>query len=85
MFKVENVENVLAIEILSACQALEFLRPLKSTKPIEAVYALIRSHVPALEEDRYMSPDMNKVADLIKSGEIWRVALAALNEPTDIE
>lgn len=42
---VENVERVIAIELLAACQAIEFLRPLKSTKPLEAVYALVRDVV----------------------------------------
>lgn len=36
---------VLAIELLAACQALEFLRPLKTTTPLEKVYELLRSVV----------------------------------------
>ncbi|KAM6987055.1 histidine ammonia-lyase-like [Aplochiton taeniatus] len=42
---VEHVEQVLAIELLAACQALEFLRPLKTTAPLEKVYDLVRSVV----------------------------------------
>lgn len=34
---------VLAIELLCACQGIEFLRPLKTTQPLESVYALVRS------------------------------------------
>ena len=34
---VKNLENVLAIELLAACQALEFKRPLHTTEPLEAV------------------------------------------------
>ena len=34
---VENLENVLAIELMAACQALEFRRPQLTTKPLEAV------------------------------------------------
>lgn len=81
---VENVEHVLAIEILSACQALEFLRPLRSTKPIEAVYKRVREVVPALQTDRFMSPDMNAVTALVRNGEIWRVAQDALLQPSDL-
>ena len=40
---VENVERVIAIELLAACQAIEFLRPLKTTDPLEEVYNLVRS------------------------------------------
>ena len=34
---VKNLENVLAIELMAACQALEFKRPLRTTEPLEAV------------------------------------------------
>lgn len=34
---------VLAIELLAACQAVEFLRPLKTTEPLEEIYNLIRT------------------------------------------
>ena len=37
--------TVLAIELLAACQALEFRRPLKTTEPLEAVYNLVRTVV----------------------------------------
>lgn len=42
---VENVERIIAIELLASIQAMEFLRPLKSTEPIEAVYKLVREQV----------------------------------------
>ncbi len=40
---VEHVEQVLAIELLAACQGLEFHRPKKTTKPLEEVYELVRT------------------------------------------
>lgn len=43
---IENVERVVAIELLAACQAIEFLRPLKTTAPLEEVHAVVRSVVP---------------------------------------
>ncbi|XP_019400620.1 PREDICTED: histidine ammonia-lyase isoform X1 [Crocodylus porosus] len=42
---IEHVEQVLAIELLAACQGIEFLRPLKTTTPLEKVYDLVRSVV----------------------------------------
>jgi histidine ammonia-lyase len=39
---VKNVEKVLAIEYLAACQGIDFLRPLKTTQPLEAVHSLLR-------------------------------------------
>ena len=37
--------SVLAIELLAACQGIEFLRPLKTTEPLEAVHSLVRKVV----------------------------------------
>ncbi|AWP08206.1 Histidine ammonia-lyase isoform 2 [Scophthalmus maximus] len=42
---IEHVEQVLAIELLAACQGIEFLRPLRTTTPLEKVYELVRSVV----------------------------------------
>uniref|UniRef100_A0A8C6VL09 Histidine ammonia-lyase n=1 Tax=Naja naja TaxID=35670 RepID=A0A8C6VL09_NAJNA len=42
---IEHVEQVLAIELLAACQGIEFLRPLRTTTPLEKVYDLVRSVV----------------------------------------
>ncbi|GFO42755.1 histidine ammonia-lyase [Plakobranchus ocellatus] len=68
---VQHVEQVLAIELLAACQALEFLRPLKTTAPLEEVYRLVRNIVPAWTKDRYMSPDILAVTQLLQEEKIW--------------
>jgi histidine ammonia-lyase len=70
---VENVEHVLAIEILCACQAIEFFRPLRTTEPLEAVHALVRKHVEPWVTDRHMSPSIEACVALIRSGEMARV------------
>uniref|UniRef100_T1IGS0 Histidine ammonia-lyase n=1 Tax=Strigamia maritima TaxID=126957 RepID=T1IGS0_STRMM len=69
---VENVENVIAIELMAACQAIEFLRPLKSTMPLERVYETVRTVVKPLDKDRFMSPDIEAVAQLLREESIWR-------------
>jgi histidine ammonia-lyase len=38
----KNVERILAIEYLAACQGIDFLRPLKTTQPLEAIHSLLR-------------------------------------------
>jgi histidine ammonia-lyase len=43
---VEHVEAVLAMELLAACQGMEFLKPLKSTPALQKVYDLVRSVSP---------------------------------------
>ncbi|TKS73639.1 Histidine ammonia-lyase [Collichthys lucidus] len=62
---VEHVEQVLAIELLAACQGIEFLRPLRTTTPLEKVYELVRSVVKPWIKDRFMSPDIEAVHRLL--------------------
>jgi len=69
---VENVEFVLAIELLCACQALDFERPLKTTTPLEAVYNLVRTKVKTWDKDRFMSPEIESVTELIRTNQIWK-------------
>merc|ERR1712212_1059803 len=68
---VRNVEKVIAIELLAACQAIEFLRPLKTTQPLEEVYKVVRSVVAPWDKDRYMSPDIQNSTKLLKEEKIW--------------
>jgi histidine ammonia-lyase len=62
-----NVENVIAIELLAACQALEFGDTTKMAPATKIAYDLVRAVVPKLEEDRVMYHDINKVFALVKS------------------
>jgi histidine ammonia-lyase len=55
-----NVEKVLAIELFSAAQALEFRRPLKSSAKIEEVIAAFRKEVSFVDKDRVLHEDMMK-------------------------
>jgi histidine ammonia-lyase len=67
---VENVEYVLAVELLAACQGINFLRPLKSTKALEAVHALVRTVVKPWDNDRVMHVDIDAAAELIRTGKV---------------
>lgn len=62
----DNLENILAIELLSACQAIEFRRPLKSSELLEFAHDYVRDFVGFASEDRIFADDINKVAGLIK-------------------
>lgn len=70
---VEHTEAVLAMELLAACQGMEFLKPLKSTEPLQRIYELVRKISPALEEDRFMHPEVQKVIELVRNNKIWEV------------
>ncbi len=54
----DNVEKVLAIELLTAIQALEFRRPLKSSPQIEEIVTAFRKQVSFNEQDRILHDDM---------------------------
>ncbi len=65
---VDNAEIALAGEILAACQALEFRKPLEPGEGTRLAYALVREVVPALQRDRPASPDIEAVRRLIRAG-----------------
>ncbi|XP_072418494.1 histidine ammonia-lyase-like isoform X1 [Chiloscyllium punctatum] len=71
---IEHVEQVLAIELLAACQGIEFLRPLKTTTPLEKVYDLVRTLVRPWIKDRFMAPDIDVVHHLLVEQKVWEVA-----------
>lgn len=61
----DNLESILAIELLTACQAIEFRRPLKSSAILEYAHDYVREFVSFAEEDRIFADDINKVRKLI--------------------
>lgn len=63
----DNLEFILAIELLSACQAIEFRRPLKSSALLEFAHDEVRKEVSFASEDRVFANDINKVAAMIKN------------------
>ena len=62
----ENLERVLAIELLNAAQALEFRRPLKSSKTIEKFIAEYRKTVEFVRVDKVMYTEIAKSVDFIQ-------------------
>lgn len=63
----KNVEKVLAIELLTAAQAIEFLKPLKCGKGTSIVYDEIRKKVKPLDKDRLLHTDIEKVISLVEN------------------
>jgi len=62
----DNLEYILAIELLTACQAIEFRRPLKSSALLEFAHEHVRQFVGFASEDRIFAEDINRVAGMIK-------------------
>jgi histidine ammonia-lyase len=69
---VELATEVVAIEILAACQAIDLLAPLTTSPPLARVHAAIRARVPVLGADRPPAPDLAAIRDLIATGAIER-------------
>jgi histidine ammonia-lyase len=67
---IRNVERVLAIEAIIACQAIDLHKPLKPAPKLEKVYNRIRAVSKFLDTDRSMSKEIETVAALIRSGAI---------------
>lgn len=63
---VENLYRILAIELMAACQALEFRRPMRSSSAIEELVADFREVVPVLQEDRQLSLDLEASVAFVK-------------------
>ena len=63
---VENVYSVLAIELLTAAQALHFRRPLKTSAYLEQLVHNFRTHIPFIEEDRLLHTEMKKAEEFLK-------------------
>jgi histidine ammonia-lyase len=61
----DNLEYILAIELLSACQAIEFRRPLKSSAILEYAHDVVREKVSFAEEDRIFAEDINAINGII--------------------
>jgi len=76
---VSNVETVVAIELLAACQAIEFLRPMTTTSPLEEVHRTVRSTVTEWDQDRFMAPDIEAAIKLLREGKIWEVVVPYFN------
>ena len=62
---VGRAREVIAIEILCACQAIDLLAPRTTSTPLARVHALVRSRVPTLAGDRAPSPDIVAITELI--------------------
>jgi len=74
---VANTARVLAVELLAACEAVEFHRPLRSSAALEAVVARVRQHVQNHGQDRVLGPEIEALAGLLAGGDVLEAAEAA--------
>lgn len=67
---VENLEKILAIEMLTAAQGFDFRKPMKSNILLDEMHDLIREHISFADTDRLFYGDIEKAIKLLQSKEI---------------
>ncbi|WP_374661078.1 histidine ammonia-lyase [Inhella sp.] len=72
----DNTGHILAIEFLAAAQGIDFLRPLASSPPLEALHASLRQHCASMPADHYLAPDIERANALL-----WQGTLRAAGAP----
>jgi histidine ammonia-lyase len=77
---IRNTEIVVAIQLMSAAQGLDFKLPLKPGKGTEAAYKVIRKKLTRLIDDRPLYPDIEIVTDLVRDGSIIDAVEQAIGE-----
>ncbi|ETO93634.1 histidine ammonia-lyase [Legionella oakridgensis] len=66
---IDNTATILAIELLAACQGLEFHAPLKTSPKLQTIYHKVRESVASYEVDRYFAPDIAIIKQRLLAGE----------------
>jgi histidine ammonia-lyase len=61
----DNLEYILAIELMSASQAIEFRRPLKSSEILEFAHEYVRQFVEFAREDRIFAEDIERIRSIV--------------------
>lgn len=74
----DNASAVIGIELLAACQGIDFHAPLTSSDALEVARGHLRAEVPTLEDDRHFHPDIEAATALIRSGSLVAAAPASL-------
>jgi len=62
---IENSIGIIAIELLAAAQAIDFLRPLKTSFALEEVHAKIRAKIKFYDKDRFFAPDIEAMRKIL--------------------
>ncbi|MFN3305427.1 MAG: histidine ammonia-lyase [Roseateles sp.] len=65
---IDNTAHIVAIELLAAAQGIDFLRPLQSSAPVEALHARLRQDCASSPADHYLAPDIERATALVQAG-----------------
>ena len=77
----DNAMVVIGIEWMAAAQGCDFHAPLRTSAPLAAAVALLRTRVAHLSDDRHIQPDMQAAIDMVKSGALLQCASPHTRDP----
>jgi len=69
-----NLNAILGVEAICGVQGIGFRAPLKTSVPLQRVIARLREAIPAIEADRYLAPDLESAAALVRGGDLVSAA-----------
>jgi len=70
---INNLKKILSIELLCACQAFDFRRPLRSSKILESCHTYIRNKIPHVTEDSILSEYINTATKILRSNDLLKI------------
>jgi histidine ammonia-lyase len=66
----QNLASIIAIELLTSVQGIEFRAPIETSPPLLKVMQVVREHVKRLENDRYLADDIARVKEMVMKRDI---------------
>ena len=66
----ENLQVILGVEAMCAAQGVEFRAPLRTSAPLQRTLTRLRADIPALQDDRFIAPDLANAAALVAKGNL---------------
>lgn len=78
-----NTGSIVAIELMCGAQGIDFLAPLKTSEPLQALHQQIRNEVPFFDKDRLLAPEIALMTERVLNGDFLaqhRELLVALTE-----
>ena len=69
------LERVLATELMCAAEGIEYRRPLRAGRGVEAAHAMVRERVAKLDGDRSLGSDLDTLTEMVRSGSLADISL----------
>lgn len=73
-----NLHSIVAIELLAACQGIDFRKPLKTSAPLRQAHEALRAEVPFAQADRLLASDIEIAARVLRTAPVQSLASSLL-------